>query len=72
MNPSELLSDGSMSVLDAAKFLGVGRSYLYNAMERGELRYVRLGRRRLIPKRELVRFAAENLTGGWAIPKDEI
>jgi excisionase family DNA binding protein len=70
MIPDELLQDGAKSVEGTAEFLGCGRSYLYDEMEAGRLRYIKLGRRRLIPCREAVRFAAERLTGGWAIEQE--
>jgi hypothetical protein len=38
---------------------------LYSLMERGELFYTRLGRRRLVPRRALIALAASGLRGGW-------
>jgi len=58
---AELLADGCITVLEAAKFSGLGKTTLYGLMETGRLAYVRVGRARRIPKRELIRFLAEQL-----------
>ena len=50
MTNDELLADGALSVCDAAKFVGVGKSFLYERMDAGELHYCKLGRRRVIPR----------------------
>ena len=57
----ELLEDGLMGVSEAAKWFGVSRSTLYNMMGRGQVPFVRLGGKRLIPRRSLVNLAAEHL-----------
>jgi excisionase family DNA binding protein len=67
MTPEELLADGSCGVKEGAKFLGIGQTFLYAEMEAGLLRYVKLGKRRLIPWRELTRYAAAALQGGGAL-----
>jgi hypothetical protein len=36
-------------------------------MEAGRLPYVKIGRRRVIPKKSLVEWLASNVRGGWAI-----
>jgi excisionase family DNA binding protein len=56
-----LVQDGLMAVTDAAKFVGLSRSELYARMQRGELAYCLLGRRRLIPRRALMNLAHQNL-----------
>jgi excisionase family DNA binding protein len=38
-----------LSIAEAAELAGVGRTALYQAMARGDVRSVRIGRRRLIP-----------------------
>ena len=58
---AELLADGCITVLEAAKFSGLGKTTLYELMDAGRLAYVRVGRARRIPKRELVRFLAGQL-----------
>jgi excisionase family DNA binding protein len=57
----KLLAEGAIGVPDAEAFTGLGRTYLYSLMERGELRYVKAGKRRLIPRIELTRMLAERL-----------
>lgn len=62
LTPEEtLVCDGLVGVKDAAAFLGIGVKLTRNLVARGELRQVRIGERRLIPKRLLIRFAAERL-----------
>lgn len=43
-------------VADAAELLGVGRTYVYELMGRGELRSFTVGRRRLVAHDDLVAF----------------
>ena len=47
-----------LSIGDAAQALGIGRSTLYEAIARGEVRTVTIGRRRLVARSELDRLAA--------------
>lgn len=46
-----------LSVRDAARQLGIGRDTCYELVRCGRLRSVAIGRRRLIPFRELEAFA---------------
>lgn len=64
---TDLMVNGLLTVTEAAKFLRIGRTLLYEAMESGEICYVKFGRARRIPKRAAVAWAAANLTGGWAM-----
>jgi excisionase family DNA binding protein len=64
---ADVLADGLLTVADAATFLALSRSTLYEAMERGELVYVKLGRARRIPRRALLAWAEAGLTGGWSM-----
>ena len=48
----------SLSVPEAAAATGLSKSTLYNLMEAGELRFVKVGARRLIAMAELVAFLA--------------
>lgn len=57
----ELAADGVLSVAEAAVFAGLGLTELYARMNAGTLAYVKLGRRRVIPKRALVAMLAENM-----------
>lgn len=61
--PAELVSDGLVTVPEAAAFLSLSRSTLYALMERGDLPYVRIGAARRIPRKALVALALSNLTG---------
>ncbi|HET7559933.1 MAG TPA: helix-turn-helix domain-containing protein [Limnochordia bacterium] len=63
MTREELVADGLVDVGDAESFTGLKKSKLYQLMESGELPFVTLGRRRLIPRRALVQLAADNLHG---------
>ena len=49
--PPELLS-----VTEAGRRLGIGRSALYQTLARGELRSVKVGRRRLVPADAIADF----------------
>jgi excisionase family DNA binding protein len=44
------------SVGEAAQLTGLSRDLLYDQMRRGNLRYVKIGRRRLITRRHLEEF----------------
>jgi excisionase family DNA binding protein len=64
-----IVADGLMTVPEAAAFLRLSRSTLYNLMESGRLAYVRLvgdGRRaaRRIPRKAVIALAAVHLVGG--------
>lgn len=59
----ELVQDGLLSVKEAIQFSGVKMTLLYALMGRGELPFVKIGDRRLIPRRALVELAAKSLRG---------
>jgi excisionase family DNA binding protein len=61
---TEALADGCLSLPEAVRFSGVGRSTIYGAMESGALPFVKIGRRRLVPRRALVESLASGLRGG--------
>jgi excisionase family DNA binding protein len=44
----------TMSVADAARVLGVGRNGAYEAVARGEIPVVKIGRRLLVPRARLM------------------
>ncbi len=46
----------TMSVESAAKLLGIARGSMYQAVRRGEVPSVRIGRRIVIPRRALERL----------------
>ena len=47
-------SAGAMTVNDAVAFSAFGRTVLYKAMSSGALAYIQVGKRRKIPKQNLV------------------
>jgi excisionase family DNA binding protein len=51
--PAERLA---YSVDEAARLTGLSRDLLYDEMRRGNLRYVKVGRRRLITRQHLQQF----------------
>lgn len=55
------------TVLETAQYLGLSRSMIYNLMEAGKLRYVKIGTTRRIPKSCCQELIEANLTGGWNI-----
>lgn len=61
-DPADLVSDGLVTVPEAAAFLRVSRSTIYVLMDRGDLPYVRIGSARRIPKKALVTLASSCLT----------
>jgi excisionase family DNA binding protein len=52
---------GLVRISDAAAFLAVSRSKLYSLMEDGQLRYVKLGRSRRIPREALNDLAERHM-----------
>ena len=53
-----MLTDSRLvvTIAEAAKLLGISRSFAYELVKRGELPVVRLGRRQLVPKEALSRL----------------
>jgi len=51
----------AVSPRKAARYLDVGHDAIYQLLNQGRLRSVKLGRRRLIPMSELERFLADEL-----------
>jgi hypothetical protein len=62
----DLLRDGSVTVEGAIREYGIGRSRLYEMMQRRELAYSQVGGRRLIPRRALARLVASTLVTATA------
>jgi excisionase family DNA binding protein len=62
---AELVADGLLTVAAAATYLSCSRSKVYQLMDEGELRFVKLGRARRVPRRALIQLAAQYLQGGW-------
>lgn len=63
-----LLGDGLMDVQEAAAFLRLGRSTVYQLMDSGKLGYVKIGRARRIPRRALIELAAASWVGPMPMP----
>jgi excisionase family DNA binding protein len=56
-----LVEEGLLTIGEAQEFTRLSRSDLYARMERGELAYCKIGRRRLIPRRALIELAQKSL-----------
>jgi excisionase family DNA binding protein len=59
-----LVADGLWTIPEAADFLRISRSRLYDLMNSGELAFVKLGRSRRLPRRAVVDLATRGLCGG--------
>jgi len=57
----EIVAEGAVTVDEAVKLSGIGRTTLYSLMLSGEIASVKIRKRRLIPRAELRRILAENL-----------
>lgn len=64
-NGIELVQAGLLSIREACAFARLSRSGLYQLMETGQLSYVKLGRRRLIPVLALQELLSRHVVGGW-------
>jgi excisionase family DNA binding protein len=51
----------AMSTEEAAEALGISRAEIYRMLQRRQLAGIKLGRRRLVPMRELERLISEHL-----------
>jgi excisionase family DNA binding protein len=60
-----IVADGLMTVTEAAEYLSISRSKLYQMMDSGELPYVKLGRCRRIQRRDLIDLVSRQLRGGY-------
>jgi excisionase family DNA binding protein len=60
-NPSDLVSEGAVTVSEALRISGIGRSVLYDLMSKGEIPFAQVGRRRLVPRRALAQFLERRL-----------
>lgn len=71
LTKADLVEDGLVSLNDAMAFLSIGRSTLYELMDKGILPYAKIGRSRRIPRRALLQLAEATLKGGGALPTIE-
>lgn len=60
----ELVKEGAMTIPEAMRFAGVGRSLLYEEMAAGRLAYIKIGNARRIPRRALEEWLARHLVTG--------
>jgi excisionase family DNA binding protein len=56
--PSEREPDGLLSIEQAARSLGIGRTALYSEIGAGRIRSVKVGRRRLVPSSAISEIAS--------------
>jgi excisionase family DNA binding protein len=61
---SEVMGDGFATVLEAARFLKLGRSKVYDLMDAGALRYAKFGKARRLPWAVVRQYAEACLVGG--------
>ncbi len=54
LSVSDVRSRGTLTVEEAAAFLNIGRSSAYQAVQRGDLPVIRIGRRCLVPAARLL------------------
>ena len=69
MSETTMVSDGLVTVREAARFLSLSRSTLYQMMDKGELHYAKIGGSRRIPRQALKSLAQDCLLGGWKLPQ---
>ncbi len=62
----DILGDGLRTIEEAQDYTRLSRATFYLLMERSELVYTTIGRRRLIPCRALIELAARGLVGRTA------
>jgi len=53
----------AFSITETASLLGISRALAYELARRGELPTMQLGRRRVVPRAALVRYAASGVWG---------
>ena len=57
-----------LTIAEAAEVLGVSRAFAYELAARGEIPVLRLGRRRLVPRRALLEMLGEGAEGAEPVP----
>jgi excisionase family DNA binding protein len=65
------LEKGLITVVEAAKFLSLSRSTIYNLMDSGRLRYVKIGGSRRIPWQCCLELIQSHLIGGWNLQAND-
>lgn len=69
MSEAITIGEGLVTVKEAGRLLSLSRSTLYLMMDRGELRYAKIGGARRIPKQALGKLVHDCLLGGWKSPE---
>jgi len=54
--PDEMLVQGVVTARESAEFLGISRTTLWDLMDQGDLVWLRLRGRRMVPRRALVDY----------------
>ena len=62
--PDDLLREGCMSVREFCRETGLSKSTVYGHMASGDLPFIKIGRRRLIPRVAGRRWLARSLVSG--------
>ena len=60
LSPEELLSKTTLTIEEMALTLGIGRNSAYEAVKRGDIPSIRIGRRILVPTKALDNLLASN------------
>jgi excisionase family DNA binding protein len=60
----KVVADGFAKPTEAARFLGVGKDWIYELIRKGDLSHVRHGRRISIPWSAVHEYAAQRLRHG--------
>lgn len=58
------MEDGAVTIPQATRITGFGKTFLYEAMKSGELPYIKIGAGRRIPRRALDMWLARGLMVG--------
>ena len=64
MSDEAIVAEGSMGLPEFCAHTGLSRTHAYTLMDRGELRYLKIGKRRFVPRAEVTRLLREALVGG--------
>ncbi len=60
LSPEELLSKTTLTIEEMSLTLGIGRNSAYEAVKRGDIPSIRIGRRILVPTKALDNLLASN------------
>ena len=61
LSPEELLTKTTLTIEEMALTLGIGRNSAYEAVKRGDIPSIRIGRRILVPTKALDNLLASNV-----------